>query len=73
MINYVITEVGIDMAILYQQIADKFLARLAESKDADAEKINQLRALLADGKKVKSDDFVKIFSAPLAVISNDPA
>jgi len=38
MINYVIAEVGIGMATLYQQIADKFLARLAESKDADAEK-----------------------------------
>lgn len=53
-----------DMATLYQQIAEKFLAKLADSKDADAERIDQLRGLLADGKKVKSEDFVKIFSAP---------
>jgi len=36
---------------LQQQIADKFLAKLAESKDADAERIDQLRSLLADSKK----------------------
>lgn len=52
------------MATLYQQIAEKFFAKLAESKDADAGRIDQLRVLLADGKKVKSEDFVKIFSAP---------
>jgi hypothetical protein len=63
-INYVIVQLGVGMATLYQQIADKFLAKLAESKDADEERIDQLRVLLADGKKVKSEDFVKIFSAP---------
>jgi hypothetical protein len=52
------------MATLHQKIADKFLAKLAEAKDSDAEKIKQLRTLLADGKKIKSDDLVKIFSAP---------
>jgi hypothetical protein len=52
------------MTTLYQQIAEKFLAKLAESKDVDTEKIEQLRVVLADGKKVKSEDFVKIFSAP---------
>jgi CMP-2-keto-3-deoxyoctulosonic acid synthetase len=52
------------MTTLYQQIGEKFLAKLAASKDADTEKIEQLRVLLADGKKVKSEDFVKIFSAP---------
>ena len=52
------------MPTLHQKIADKFLAKLAESKDADTEKIEQLRVLLADGKKLKSEDFVKIFSDP---------
>jgi len=52
------------MATLQQQIAEKFLAKLAEAKDLDAEKIDQLRALLANNKKPKADDFVKIFSLP---------
>ena len=52
------------MATLQQQIAEKFLAKLAESKDVDAEKIDQLRILLADSKKLKADDFVRIFSLP---------
>ncbi len=30
----------------------------------DAEKIDQLRNLLADSKKLKADEFVKIFSLP---------
>jgi hypothetical protein len=52
------------MPTLQQQIAEKFLAKLAESKDVDAQKIDQLRKLLADSKKVKADDFVKIFALP---------
>jgi hypothetical protein len=52
------------MATLQKQIADKFLARLAESKDVDAEKIGQLRTLFADTRKLKADDLVKIFSQP---------
>lgn len=52
------------MPTLQQQIAEKFLAKLAESKHVDAEKIDQLRTLLADSKKPKADDFVKIFSLP---------
>ncbi len=52
------------MATLQRQIAEKFLAKLAESKKMDAEKIDQLRNLLADSKKLKADDFVKIFSLP---------
>ncbi len=53
------------MATLQQQIAEKFLVKLAQSKGVDAEKLDQLRTLLADsGKKLKADDFVKIFSAP---------
>jgi predicted transcriptional regulator len=52
------------MATLQQQIAEKFLAKLAEAKEVDAAKIEQLRALLAEGKKPKADDFVRIFSLP---------
>lgn len=52
------------MATLQHQIAEKFLLKLAESKAVDAERIDQLRKLLADTKKVKADDLVKIFSPP---------
>jgi hypothetical protein len=52
------------MATLQQQIVEKFLAKLIESKKVDAEKIEQLRTLLADNKKLKADEFVKIFSQP---------
>lgn len=52
------------MATLQQKIAEKFLTKLAGSKDVDAGKIEQLRTLLADGKKPKVDDFVRIFSLP---------
>jgi hypothetical protein len=50
------------MATLPQQIVEKFLLKLTESKDVDTERIEQLRGLLADGKKLKADDVVKIFS-----------
>jgi hypothetical protein len=52
------------MVTLQQQIAEKFLTKLSESKDLDKEKIDQLRILLAEGKKVKAEDLVKIFSLP---------
>ncbi len=52
------------MTTLQQQIVEKFLAKLAESKDLDAEKIDQLRKLLADSKKLKADELVKIFALP---------
>lgn len=52
------------MATLQQKIAEKFLAKLADSKDVDAAKIDELRSLLADGKKSKAEDFVRIFSLP---------
>jgi hypothetical protein len=52
------------MATLQQQIAAKFFAKLAESKDVDAEKIEQLQIVLADSKRLKADEFVKIFSLP---------
>ena len=52
------------MATLQQEIRDKFLTRL--SKDLDVTKIEELKKVLADGKKPKPDDFVKIFSLPAA-------
>lgn len=52
------------MATLQQRIAEKFLTKLAESKDVDADKIDQLGKVLTDSKKVKADDLVKIFSLP---------
>ncbi len=52
------------MVTLQQQIAKKFLAKLVESKEVDADKIEQLRTLLADNKKVKAEDFIRIFSLP---------
>ena len=52
------------MATLQKKIAEKFLAKLAKSEKVDADKIDQLRTLLADSKKLKADEFVKIFSLP---------
>jgi hypothetical protein len=52
------------MPTLQQKIAEKFLAKLGDSKDVDAAKIDQLRILLVDGKKPKVDDFIRIFSLP---------
>jgi hypothetical protein len=52
------------MTTLQQQIATKFLQKLAGYEDLDANKIDQLRALLQEDKKPKPDDFVKIFKAP---------
>lgn len=53
------------MATLQQQIAEKFLTKLAQSSEVDGEKIEQIRIILQDGKKVKADDLVKIFSLPV--------
>ena len=51
------------MATLQQKIRERFLVTLAEGKALDAEKIEQLRKLLAGGKRPKADDFVKVFTA----------
>jgi hypothetical protein len=51
------------MATLQQTIAEKFLASLASSGAISAKQIEQLRELIDDGKKVKADDIVKIFTA----------
>ena len=52
------------MPTLHQQIAVKFLAKLGDSKEVDAGKIEALRAVLADTKRLKADEFVKIFTQP---------
>ena len=52
------------MVALPQQIAEKFLAKLSESADIDAETIGKLRSLLAAKGKLKADDLVSVFSPP---------
>jgi len=49
---------------LQQKIADEFLAKFAQSKDADATKVEQLRKLFAEKKKPTAEDFVGIFTQP---------
>jgi hypothetical protein len=51
------------MATLQQTISEKFLANLAGSEPVNAGQIEQLRKLLTDGKKVKAEDLMKIFTA----------
>lgn len=52
------------MSTLQKQIAEKFLAKLAESKNLHSETIDQLRTLVAARKKPKADEIVKIFEHP---------
>lgn len=52
------------MVTLQQQIAEKFLQKLSESKDVDAGQIAQLRKLLLAGKKPNAQEFAKVFSQP---------
>ncbi|WP_169313676.1 hypothetical protein [Polymorphum gilvum] len=52
------------MATLQQDIATKFISALEEAKEVDSDKIEEIRKLLSDDKKIKADDFVKIFSTP---------
>jgi hypothetical protein len=49
------------MPTLHQQIVEKFLGKLTSSKEFDAERIAKLRAVLADSKKLKADELVKVF------------
>lgn len=53
------------MSTLQQKINDKFIAKLAASREVDAPKIEALQKLLAKNKKPKPDDFVKILSVPV--------
>ena len=52
------------MPTLQQKIADQFLTKFAQAKDADADKVDQLRKLFAEKKKPTAEDFVKIFTLP---------
>lgn len=52
------------MASLQQQIADKFLAALAQRNEVDADKIVELRQLLSRGKRPKADEFIRGFHRP---------
>jgi hypothetical protein len=52
------------MENLQQQIADKFLAALAQREEVDAEKVVELRKLLDRGKKPKAEEFIQVFIAP---------
>lgn len=52
------------MASLQQQIADKFLASLAQRDEVDADKVTELRQLLSRDKKPKVDEFIRVFTAP---------
>ena len=52
------------MPTLQQQISEKFLARLVDTQKVDPAKVDQLRTLLASSKKVKAEDFLKVFSLP---------
>jgi hypothetical protein len=51
------------MTTLYQQIGEKFLAELEKSPDVSPQKLEALRPLFADSKKLKVDDLVKIFAS----------
>ncbi len=57
-----VAEALFDMTTLYQQIGEKFLAELEKSSDVSAQKLEALRPLFADSKKLKVDDLVKIFA-----------
>jgi hypothetical protein len=50
------------MRTLHQRIAEKFLAKLAGSKEVSADQVERLRTVLADTKKLKPDEFVKVFA-----------
>ena len=52
------------MPTLQQTIAEKFLTKLTQSKDLHSETIEQLRVLMAAGKKPKVDEIVKVFQHP---------
>lgn len=59
-----------DVSTIQQHIQDKFLAKLAASGAVDASEIERLRELMSDGKTLKPDDIVKLFSSPA---SDNPA
>lgn len=52
------------MLTMQQKIAQQFLKELGEGEDVTAEQIERLRALMAMGKKIKAEEFAKVFSEP---------
>jgi hypothetical protein len=52
------------MPTLQKEIAEKFLKKLAASKDVHNETVDQLRTLLAAGKKPKAEEIVRVFQHP---------
>lgn len=54
-------QLEVQVANLQQKIAERFLAKL-RVKGVESERIDQLRILLMDSKKLKTDDLVKVFS-----------
>jgi hypothetical protein len=53
------------MSTLHQHITEKFLSKLTESDDVDLVTVDKLRTLFSENKKVKPEDFIKIFTLPL--------
>jgi hypothetical protein len=53
------------MPTLQQQIAEKFVSKLAESDDVDVATIEKIRMLFSENKIIKAEDFIKIFTPPL--------
>jgi hypothetical protein len=49
------------MSTLHQQIAEKVLIKLAGSKEVTADQVELLRAVPADAKKLKAEEFVIVF------------
>jgi hypothetical protein len=52
------------METLQQKIASKCLATLSAGNTLDSGKIEELRKLLADNKKPKAEDLIRVFAAP---------
>jgi hypothetical protein len=52
------------MATIHQKIVTSFLAKLSQAGEIEAETIDQLRVLLADSRKLKAEDLVKVFAQP---------
>ena len=50
------------MATIQQTIVEKFLAKLAESKHFDSARLDGMRSLMADVKKLKADSVVALLT-----------
>ena len=52
------------MAALQQAVTEKFLESLTEDATFDRAKIDKLEALLTEGKKIRADDLIAVFTLP---------